>query len=109
MSDDALNAPTPQPQTGAPSAGSGVPDPGGPPVIPNLAARPRAPRSRVRDRTLRKPTANELNFTPQQRLLVLDAWRRSGLKDGENSYPLGVLNSARVFPVVASQLRRAIP
>jgi transposase len=45
--------------------------------------RGRETRPRARSRALRKPTANETAFTPEQRLLVLDAWRRSGLPAGD--------------------------
>ena len=82
MSDESLNAAPSRPATGAPSPGADPPDPGGPPAVPNLAGRVREPRPRDR-RALRKPTENETQFTPEQRLLVLDAWRRSGLPAGD--------------------------
>src|SRR5215470_3540596 len=81
MSEESLNAGPIHPATNAPSTNSQPPDPGGPPPVPQLAAR--AARPRVRSRALRKPTPNETAFTPEQRLLVLDAWKRSGLPAGD--------------------------
>lgn len=52
----------------------GVPLPFGP---PNLKARPR------RGRLVRPEDAKGLSFTPEQRLMILDSWRRSGLPAGD--------------------------
>jgi len=80
MSDEPLNAGSNHPATNVPSPGSDPPDPGGPSAIPPLAGRGPRPRAR---RALRKPAPNETAFTPEQRLLVLDAWTRSGLPAGD--------------------------
>src|SRR5262249_17473187 len=48
------------------------------PRIPPLAGRGPRPGS-----ALRRPQPTEAAFTPEQRLLILDAWRRSGLPAGD--------------------------
>jgi transposase InsO family protein len=47
-------------------------------VIPPLSGRGPRPGS-----ALKRPPAAETTFTPEQRLLILDAWRRSGLPAGD--------------------------
>jgi len=51
---------------------------------PNLKARPR------RGRLLRPEDAKGINFTPEQRLMILDSWRRSGLPAGDFSPLVGL-------------------
>src|SRR5262249_55727603 len=48
------------------------------PRIPPLAGRGPRPGS-----ALQRPQPTEAAFTPEQRLLILDAWRRSGLPAGD--------------------------
>ena len=51
------------------------------PKTPPLAGPPPAGRSPRPGQALQKPpAAGETAFTPEQRLLILDAWRRSGLR-----------------------------
>lgn len=78
---DALASPaedSPKAEASVPANGS-APLPGGNgvqnplPSDPNLKSRPR------RGRLLRPEDAKGLTFTPEQRLLILDSWRRSGL------------------------------
>ena len=81
MSDESLNPAPFRPDPGTPPTDSEPPDPA---PTPPLAGAPRTgPRPRPRHRALHKPTESETKFTPEQRLLVLDAWRRSGLPAGE--------------------------
>lgn len=71
---------TPAETTGSPpnpDPGSANPKPP-PPAGPSLGGR--APRP---GQALQKPPAGDIAFTPEQRLLVLDAWRRSGLPAGD--------------------------
>src|SRR5687767_10103954 len=61
-----------------PESGPATPKP------PPLAGPPPAGRTPRPGQALHKPpTAGENTFTPEQRLLVLDAWRRSGLPAGD--------------------------
>ena len=85
MSEERLN-PVPGGEPGAsPSTGPG-PAPAGPPSDPTprlVGGRPRPGRA------LQQPHP-EPAFTPEQRLLVLDAWRRSGLPAGDFAPLVGV-------------------
>ena len=79
MSDEALNANPSPSHSDAPGADTRPPEPGGPTRRPPLSGRGPRPGD-----ALRKPRpAAETAFTPEQRLLVLDAWRRSGLPAGD--------------------------
>jgi transposase InsO family protein len=60
-----------------PAACGGLPPDALPFVVPPLSGRGK------RGSAMRRPQANETVFTPQQRLLILDAWRRSGLPAGD--------------------------
>lgn len=83
------SAPFPVPEGTSPASslpgGNGAPAPvsgndGADPLsfpTPNLKARPK------RGRLLRAEDAKGLTFSPQQRLLILDSWRRSGLPAGD--------------------------
>ena len=62
---------------GMPKAGHPATD-ATPPSVPKLSGR--GPRP---GQALQKPLAGETAFTPERRLLVLDAWRRSGLPAGD--------------------------
>jgi transposase InsO family protein len=83
MSDESLNPVPSQPATGTSPTDSAPPETGSPPRVPPLSGR--GPRRRPpRGPALAKPQpVNETTFTPEQRLLVLDAWRRSGLPAGD--------------------------
>src|SRR5262245_59456999 len=71
---------TPSEPTGSrPNPNSVSADPRPPP----LAGPPRAGRAPRPGQALQKPPAGENTFTPEQRLLILDAWRRSGLPAGD--------------------------
>src|SRR5262245_8461445 len=63
------------------------PLPGDPAPSPPGAAAPRIPplsgRGPRPGPPLQRPQPTEAAFTPEQRLLVLDAWRRSGLPAGD--------------------------
>jgi transposase InsO family protein len=76
------NRPDQSPTDDVPESHHGSPGqmpPGGdPPAIPPLSGRGPRPGPALR----RLPTT-ETAFTPEQRLLVLDAWRRSGLPAGD--------------------------
>ncbi len=58
------------------------------PSVPQLAGR--GPRSRGALRKPNPPTPNETAFTPEQRLLILDAWKRSGLPAGDFATLVGL-------------------
>src|SRR2546429_659837 len=66
------------PGSSAPGAGHPAPDPT-PPAVPKLSGRGPRPGSALQE------AAGENAFTPEQRLLVLDAWRRSGLPAGDSA------------------------
>ena len=74
----------PEPATPEPAGPPDRPDPvPANPRAPNLAARPPAGRAPRPGQALQKPPDSESAFTAEQRLLVLDAWRRSGLPAGD--------------------------
>jgi transposase len=83
VSEVSLPAVPAQPETGTANPQPGISPAGAAPVVPPLAGR--RTRSRPpRRAALQKPQpAAETAFTPEQRLLVLDAWRRSGLPAGD--------------------------
>src|SRR5262245_50619182 len=69
----------PRPEQGPPK-NNGLPGANADPlasVPPNLKARPR------RGRLLKPEDARGLNFTPEQRLMILDTWQRSKLPAGD--------------------------
>jgi len=67
---------------------------GAEPAAPPPAARPMRPplsgRGTRRSSTLSRLPSTEINFTPEQRLLILDAWRRSGLPAGDFAPLVGI-------------------
>jgi transposase InsO family protein len=67
--------PSPEPE---PAPSGGFPPGDRPPLIPPLSGRGPRPGA-----ALHRPPAAEAGFTPEQRLLILDAWRRSGLPAGD--------------------------
>src|SRR5262245_50435425 len=84
MSEEMLNALPSQPVTDTPDPNSGAPPLDAEPPLPNLAGPGRRTRSRPRPgAALQKPSTNDTSFTPEQRLLILDAWKRSGLPAGD--------------------------
>src|SRR5262245_6826476 len=74
---------TPQPCAQPPRAPAAAPDPGCPP------GRPRRQQPARGTRLARRPDSGPA-LTPQQRLLLLDAWRRSGLPAGDFAPLVGV-------------------
>src|SRR6516225_1397065 len=80
----AMSEQRPEPATPEPAGPPDRPDPvPANPRAPNLAARPPAGRAPRPGQALQKPPDSESAFTAEQRLLVLDAWRRSGLPAGD--------------------------
>jgi transposase InsO family protein len=83
VSESSLPAVPAQTETGTTNPPNGIPNAGDAPVVPPLAGRRLRPRP-PRKPALQKPQpAGETAFTPEQRLLILDAWRRSGLPAGD--------------------------
>ena len=78
-----------RPDPGPPPAPDRVPDDPPPDREPPPAEQPDSPRPRLtagarrRPRVLRPAADRPATFTPQQRLLILDAWQRSGLPAGD--------------------------
>jgi hypothetical protein len=69
------------------------PVPGGEPPSQADTGPPKPPlsgRGRRRGPALARLPSTETSFTPEQRLLVLDAWRRSGLPAGDFAPLVGV-------------------
>lgn len=73
--------------------------PGGPespssePIVADHECLPGLPRLRgrsSRNRSLRKPEAGRDSYTPEERLLLLDTWRRSGLPTGDFAALVGL-------------------
>ena len=69
--------PDPSPGPG-PTPSGGLPPGDCPPTTPPLSGRGPRPGA-----ALHRPPAAAAGFTPEQRLLILDAWRRSGLPAGD--------------------------
>jgi transposase InsO family protein len=104
MSDDRLNpggpGPVPgpeaaRPEVESPGGGAGGAEgrrsrPGAEPVPPPAARPPLAGRGPKPGPALTRLPSTETHFTPEQRLLVLDAWRRSGLPAGDFAPLVGV-------------------
>ncbi|MBA4192850.1 MAG: hypothetical protein C0467_33225, partial [Planctomycetaceae bacterium] len=90
MSEESLNA-VPNPD----SSGSLPPRTGGPPIPPHTPPLPpivpplsgRGPRTRS---ALKLTTDADATFTPEQRVLILDSWRRSGLPAGDFAPLIGI-------------------
>lgn len=90
MSEERLNpGPNPDPREPLPPKTGRPPTPPDtpplPPSIPPLSGRGPRPGS-----ALKLSTNTDASFTPEQRLLVLDSWRRSGLPAGDFAPLVGV-------------------
>ncbi len=80
MSEERQEPVSPEPTGSPPNPDSGAANP----KPPKLAGHPPAGRTPRPGQALQKPPATgENTFTPEQRLLILDAWRRSGLPAGD--------------------------
>src|SRR5215207_9908452 len=104
MSDERLNPAVPDPVPGpeaarpepeSPGGGAGGAEgrrrrPGAEPVPPPPARPPLAGRGPKPGPALARVPSTETQFTPEQRLLILDAWRRSGLPAGDFAPLVGV-------------------